>query len=217
MRYFFAVWLLLIVLGVGILGFRDQVSKKPPIEVFPDMDRQNKLRPQTPNSFFADGRASRLPVPGTIARETPLALDASGTNRVFTYEDNAVNTGMMKGSTNFVEGNPFSITAQFLARGQERYGISCAPCHGPLGDGNGVTKKLGMAAVKDLHGEAIVKMTDGEIFHVITHGRATMGPYGPTVDIADRWAIVAYLRALQTTRLGTVDDVPEQMRASLTK
>ena len=91
------------------------------------------------------------------------------------------------------------------------------PCHGAQGDGNGITKKYGMAVVANLHDKRIVELTDGEIFNTITYGKGLMGPYGPNVTVEDRWAIIAYLRALQLSQLGTVDDVPEQMRSTLKK
>jgi mono/diheme cytochrome c family protein len=213
MRYFLLGFLLLAVLVVSVAGFRGSKSAKPPLEVFPDMDRQAKLRPQTVDSFFADGRSSRLPIPGTIERSHPLLLSPSDTNRVaFPFENVPVNTGYVPGSTNFVETNPYEITPRLLARGQERYTINCGPCHGPLGDGNSVTKKLGMATVANLHDARIVSLPDGEVFHVITQGRNTMYPYGGTIPVEDRWAIVAYLRALQVSRLASVDDVPEAQR-----
>jgi mono/diheme cytochrome c family protein len=133
------------------------------------------------------------------------------------YEDSPVNTGLAKGTTNFVELNPMKVDARLLARGQQRYTINCSPCHGQLADGNGITKKYGMTVVANLHDKRIVEMGDGEIFHVISHGRNLMQSYASQVDVPDRWAIVAYLRALQLARLGGVDDVPEAERATLPK
>jgi hypothetical protein len=219
MRYFLAGWGLVVILFVGIMGFRGDLGRKPPLEVFPDMDRQMKYRPQQPADFFGDNRASRLPVVGTIARsesfKDTIAADASV--RMFPFEDNPVTTGRVTGTTNFVELSPMQVNAQIMARGQQRYQINCQPCHGPLGDGNGVTRKLGMAVVANLHDPRIVKMADGELFFVITNGRNLMGPYASQITIEDRWAIVAYVRALQLSRLGTIDDVPTDYRAALKK
>jgi mono/diheme cytochrome c family protein len=194
MRYFLLSFIILVVLVVGIAGSRGKLSRKPPIEVFPDMDRQPKIRPQTPSSFFADGRASRLPVTGTVARGSA-------------YLDAPVNTGLITGTTNFVANNPLQVTPQLMARGQQRYEIYCAPCHSSLGDGNGITKSFGMAVVANLHDPRIVQMTDGELFWVITNGRNLMGPYASQIEIEDRWAIVAYLRALQLASLGSQEDL----------
>lgn len=214
MRYFLVGFILLGVLVVSVAGFRGSKSRKPPFEVFPDMDRQLKLRPQTVDPFFADARSSRLPVAGTIARSAPYHLSSADPNLIaYPFEDVPANTGRMTGATNFVETGPFELTPQFMARGRQRFDITCAPCHGPLGDGNGVTKKLGMATVANLHDVRIVSMPDGELFHVITHGRNTMFPYGGVVSVEDRWAIIAYLRALQLSRLATVEDVPEAQRS----
>jgi hypothetical protein len=202
MRYFLIIFCFLIALVVSSLGFRGSISRQPPLEVFPDMDRQPKLRPQKPNNFFPDGRSSQLPVLGTIARGDP-------------YEDSPFNTGRISGTTNFVEISPLVINAQVMARGRERYQISCLPCHGAVGDGNGITRKYGMAVVGNMHDKRMVSMPDGELFHVITHGRNLMGPYGALIPIEDRWAIVAYVRALQLSRLGAIDDVPAENRGQL--
>ena len=194
MRYFLLAFIIAVALVVGIAGSRGKLSRKPPIEVIPDMDRQPKIRPQTPSAFFADGRSSRLPVEGTVARGSAF-LDAP------------INTGLVTGTTNFVANNPIKVTPELMARGQNRYQIYCAPCHSPLGDGNGIIKQFGMATVVSLVDPRIVAMPDGEIFHVVTHGRKTMGPYASQVEIEDRWAIVAYVRALQLSALGTQEDL----------
>jgi hypothetical protein len=86
-----------------------------------------------------------------------------------------------------------------------------------LADGNGITKKLGMATVANLHDPRIVRLADGEIFYVITNGRNTMYPYAGQVSVEDRWAIIAYLRALQLSQLASVDDVPEPQRSRFQK
>ena len=207
MRYFLLIFALCVVVVVAVAGKRGSLSRRPPIELFPDMNRQPKLRPQTPDVFFADGKSSRLPVAGTIAREDDH------------YEDTPVNTGRVTGTTNFVENIPVEVDAKLLARGQQRFNINCSPCHGAQGDGNGITKRIGaMPIVANLHDKRIVELADGEIFNVITYGKLpNMGPYGANVTVEDRWAIVAYLRALQLSQLGTIDDVPEQMRSALKK
>lgn len=213
MRYFFAIFAVCVAAVVALLGFRGSHFRKPPLYIFPDMEFQLKLRPQAPSAFFANGRTSQLPVPGTIARAVPVQT-ASGP--VFPFEEAPVNTGWVAGTTNFVEHNPLPITSALLKRGQQRYTINCAPCHGGLADGNGITRKIGaMAVVANLHDKRIVEMPDGELFYVITHGRNLMGPYGAQVSIEDRWAVVAYLRALQLARLGEPEDLPPQLRSLL--
>jgi len=215
MRYFLAMLAVSIIAVMGLLGFRGQHSRKPSLYIFPDMEWQPKLRPQKPNNFFVNGISSQLPVPGTIARGTPIQ---TRTGLVYPYEDSPVNTGHVPGATNFVELNPMPITAQLMNRGQQRFTINCSPCHGGLGDGNGITKKIGaMLVVGNLHDKRMVEMPDGEIFHVITNGRNNMGAYGPSITVEDRWAIIAYLRALQLAQLGSVDDLPPELRGSLKK
>jgi mono/diheme cytochrome c family protein len=215
MRYFLAILIISTAAIIGLLGFRGTHFRKPPLYIFPDMEWQLKLRPQKPSGFFANGRTSQLPVPGTIPRGGPIQTAAGP---VYGYEDAPVNTGQLTGTTNFVESNPLPITAALLKRGQQRFTINCSPCHGQLGDGNGITRKIGaMAVVGNLHDARMVKMTDGELFYVITNGRNLMGAYGPNVTVEDRWAIVAYLRALQFSQLASIDDVPEALRASLKK
>jgi len=207
MRYFLWVFVLLVVGAVAVAGFRGGISRKPPIEIFPDMDRQPKLRPQAANSFFKSGVSSQMNPPGTVARGSA-------------YEDNAINTGIVPGTTNWVENIPVPVTATLMARGQERYTIHCTPCHGPQGDGKGITVKLGMSVIADLHDSStrkIVQMPDGQIFNTITYGKNLMGPYAASLTVEDRWAVVAYVRALQRSHLGLIDDVPAGERASLPK
>jgi mono/diheme cytochrome c family protein len=210
MRYFLLIFILTAVFIAGIAGRRGSMSRNPPFEIFPDMDRQPKLRPQTKNAFFKDGMSSQLPVAGTIARGAA-------------FEETILTTGKLPstpGVTNWVETNALPITASLLARGQERFTINCSPCHGAAGDGKGITTKFGMAVVGDLHDnkqKRIPQQPDGEIFNTITFGKNLMGPYGPNVSVEDRWAIVAYVRVLQRSRLASLDDVPADQREILTR
>jgi mono/diheme cytochrome c family protein len=215
MRYFLAIFVLAVAVVVGILGFRGTHFRKPPLYIFPDMEFQLKLRPQKENGFFTNGITSQLHIPGTIARSTPLQ---SANGPVYPYEDAPINTGHVTGTTNFIENNPMPITAELLKRGQQRFTINCTPCHGATGEGKGITQKIGaMAVVANLHDKRIVELPDGELFFVITNGRNLMGAYGANVTVEDRWAIIAYLRALQLSRLGAVDDLPQELRATLKK
>ena len=216
MRYIISIMLIGAALGaavVGVAGFRGGMTRKPPIEIFPDMNRQLKLRPMVPDAFFQNGVSSQLPPPGTIARSEPIQT-VSGP--VYSFEDSPVNTGRDTGTTNFMETNPLPVTIDLLERGHERFDIYCAPCHGRLGDGNGITKKLGlMPAVANLHDQRIVVMSDGEIFNTITHGKSTMAAYGPLMPTQDRWAVITYLRALQLSWLGSTNDLPADQQAAL--
>jgi mono/diheme cytochrome c family protein len=198
---------------VGIAGFRGGLSRKPPIEIFADMDQQPKLQPQKAAGIVANGVSSQLPVPGTVARSQPIqTVDGP----VYSFEDAPLNSGRISGTTNFVENNPLPVTGRLLARGQDRFDIYCSPCHGRLGDGNGITKVIGdMPAVANLHDVRIVTMADGEIYNTITHGKNTMGAYGPLIPTQDRWAIVAYVRALQLSWLGSTNDLSAKQQAAL--
>ena len=208
MRYFLLILGLSIVVVMTLAGRRyddgGPISRRPPIEIFPDMDRQPKLRPQARNNFFPDQLSSQLAVPGTVARGTA-------------YEDSPANTGRITGTTNFVETIPVPVTEQLITRGRQRYQINCSPCHSAMGDGNGITKRLGMVVVGNLHDKRIVELPDGDVFNTISNGKNLMGAYGANISINDRWAIVAYVRALQRSRLADLNDVPEAQQSALKK
>lgn len=213
MRYFFAAlfgFLLLALTVFGIAGRRGTDFRKPPLEIFDDMVRQAKLRPQVPNSFFADGRSSQTFVAGTVAQRI-------GDHGNDTWQGTAENTGMEPGKTNFVAIIPVPVTAALMARGRERYNISCLPCHSATGDGNGITKKIGaMPVVANLLDKNAIIIPDGQVFHIIGQGKApNMQGYAANIGINDRWAIVAYVRSLQRARFATLEEVPAADRATL--
>ena len=216
MRYIISILLVGAAIGAavfGMLGLQGRMMRQPPFELFPDMDRQAKLRPQVPFHFFTNGISSQLPPSGTIARSQPIAT-ANGA--IYRFEDSPVNTGRIAGTTNFVETNPLVVNEELLKRGRERFDIYCAPCHGRIGDGNGITKKIGvMPTVANLHDKRIVELADGEIFNTITFGKSTMGAAGPLLPTEDRWAVIAYLRALQLSWLGTTNDLTAEQSAAL--
>jgi mono/diheme cytochrome c family protein len=207
MRYFLLIFALLTLAVFFAAGKRGSLSRKPPLEIFPDMDKQPKLRPQTYNEVFENGLSSQLPVPGTVARGAA-------------YEDSAVTTGKVPGTTNWVATIPLPVTAESLERGQQRFIINCSPCHGQLGDGKGITTKFGMAVIADLHDSKtrkVVQQADGEIFNTISYGKNLMGAYGGLISVEDRWAIISYLRTLQRSRLASLEDVPADVRPNLTR
>ena len=213
MRYFLLIFGIVVVGVMLVAGRQGDMSRNRPLQIFPDMKRQAKLRPQTANGFFANGLSSQLPQPGTIAQEKPLLVAGKA---VYSFEDVPVNTGRITGSTNFVELNPFPVKKTLLDRGQRQFNIYCAPCHGQTGEGTGITKKIGaMAIVANLHDKRIVQLTDGELFNTVSHGKSTMQGYAPQITTEDRWAVIAYLRALQLSRLGSVDDLTAETRAKL--
>lgn len=165
-------------------------SRKPPLEFISDMDRQPKFRPQGETALFADRRMSRPPVAGTLAR-------------------GQLRTGQLP------QRNPVSLDSALLERGRERYDIYCAPCHDRTGSGRGIVALRGSWLPSDLREERLRKVSDGEIFDTITHGRRTMPAYRFQIAERDRWAIVAYIRALQRAASGTLADVPPEIRSEL--
>jgi hypothetical protein len=230
LRAFFFIFLLVGIAMVAFLGFRGRHTSGTPIELFPDMVRQQKVRPQAPLAFFADDRGSRVPVAGTvpIGYEMPTAdlepspgTPAAASNNpqpqriAFSASPDYLDTGKM--GPNWGTGIPVEVTPQFMLRGEQRFNINCAVCHGPTAAGNGIAKQYGLATVVGLQDERIRNMSDGEIFNTITHGKNTMMAYGPNVTVQDRWAIVAYLRALQRSQNATIDDVPLDARGELEK
>ncbi len=163
-----------------------------------DMHNQPKYRPLRASTFFADGRSSRMPVVNTIAR---------GQLR----EDTLLYEGKINGQ--LADEFPMPVTAEVMARGQERYEVFCAPCHGLTGQGNGMVVQRGFRAPPSYHEERLRSAPVGYYFDVMTHGFGAMQDYAAQVPVADRWAIAAYIRALQYSQHATVDDVPADRRA----
>ena len=117
----------------------------------------------------------------------------------------------------FARGYPSDVTVDFklLERGQDRYTIYCAPCHGALGDGNGITRSYGMALTPTYHDDRLRGMAEGELFNTITYGKNTMYPYADKLSPDERWAVVAYMRVLQRAGQATINDVPVEQREGL--
>jgi mono/diheme cytochrome c family protein len=111
-------------------------------------------------------------------------------------------------------GIPVTVDAKLLARGKERYQINCQVCHGATGAGNGITTQYGLVGVASYHLDKYRDMADGEIFNTITHGKGQMGPYHH-IDIKDRWAIIAYIRALQLSQNTPVGQLPPEAASNL--
>lgn len=210
MRYAYFTLSFLVVLTVSIMGFRGMRSTQPPIEVFPDMDRQAKYKPQAPSKFFADGRADRPTPSGTV----PYGRSSAAADPAFLRADDFHYAGKAADGS-FARGFPIEVTEQMVRRGQDRYQIYCTPCHGALGDGNGITKSYGMVATPTYHDDRLRAMAEGEIFNTISHGKNTMSSYADKLSPDDRWAVVAYVRALQRAHHATIDDVPLEKRGDL--
>jgi mono/diheme cytochrome c family protein len=221
LRFFFAAFILTVCAVVALAGFRGSKMAHPPIEIFPDMDHQPKYQPQHPSGFFADGRAARTRIEGTIPLGYTLegrflqagarngALNPAGFSNLPDY----YNTGKMGDS--YGDGLPLEVTAQLLNRGEERFNINCAICHGKSGAANGIVTQYGLVAVANFHDERIRTMPDGQIFSAISNGKNTMGAYGPLIALEDRWAIVAYVRALQRSQNAQVANLSEAQQKQL--
>ncbi len=165
-----------------------------------DMQDQPKYTPLEESSFFVDGRSAR-PIPAhTIARGHLNDTDA-------------FHTGADNGT--FLDTIPASLSREMIERGQERFEIYCSPCHGSLGDGNGMVAKRGFKIPANFHSDRLRQAPPGYIFQVISNGYGAMPDYATQISAQDRWAIVAYVRALQLSRHATVADVPPQARQQL--
>jgi mono/diheme cytochrome c family protein len=209
LRISFGAMIIGAVLALGFAGFRGQKGGLTHVEWFSDMAHQPKNQPQHRSEFFNDGRAARLPVPGTVPIGFQLEgryaqTGANNDGGTFTVAPDYFNTGRIgenygDGIPDLVKKDPVSL----LARGQERYGIYCSHCHGVSGAGDGPVKALGFVTIASLITPGpIVDQPDGKIFNTITHGRSTMGAHGPVIAVEDRWALVAYVRALQKAGSG---------------
>jgi mono/diheme cytochrome c family protein len=221
LRYFFIAFILGGISILALAGFRGTKSDKPPIEIFPDMDHQPKFQPQHPSGFFADGRAARLPVSGTIPLGYTIpgsylqsgARNASIQPSGFANSPDYLNTGRI--GEFYGDGFPIDVSEALMKRGRERYDINCAVCHGKTGIGNGIVGQFGMAAIANLTDDRIKQQPDGQIFNTITHGKNTMGAYGPNIAIEDRWAIVAYVRALQKSQSLPIAQLSDDRRKEI--
>jgi hypothetical protein len=165
-----------------------------------DMHDQPRLEPLEASDFFHDGRASRPPVAGTVARGE-LRLDSH------------YYTGRQGGE--LAETFPFPVTREVLERGRERYGIFCTPCHDRLGTGNGMIVRRGFPQPPSFHEERLRAAPVGHFFDVISNGLGRMTSYADRVPPRDRWAIAAYLRALQLSQNAALADVPPDERRKL--
>ncbi len=214
MRYFFIAYALIALLVVGIFGLRGQKFSKPPVQIFPDMDVQDKLRAQKPDAFFSDGHGGRLPLTAT----QPRGFNADGLREIGgipEYEFGGQSGYYYTGHVGDYYGNgmpeelalsPESAGA-LIRRGKERYGIYCAVCHGVSGNGDGITNQYGVPVVgnPNAHLNNISPETypDGRLFEVISNGKGLMSGYAATIPVRDRWAIIAYIHTLQAAKAST--------------
>jgi mono/diheme cytochrome c family protein len=179
---------LLATAALGLAGCRQDMHDTPRYEAF------------EASSTFPDGRASRNPPSGTVARG-------------WLREDDALYTGKVNGM--FVDQFPFPIGAADMARGQARFNIYCTPCHGRLGDGQGMVVQRGLRQAASFHNDRLRAERAGYFFDVVTNGFGAMQGYAEQVPVRDRWLIIAYVRALQLSQHASIDDVPADKRAGL--
>lgn len=199
--------LVMLVPPVLIARARVQKTRHPRVHIFPDMDWQASYKPQEANPLFADGRAMRPPVAGTVARGD-LDLDDH----------------FHRGRTGDQWAETFPpqllVDARFVDRGRQRFQIYCAPCHGATGHGDGIVQRRSEAleqtwTVGDLGAAKPRAYPVGQIFNVITNGILTMPPYRSQIPEEDRWAIVAWVRALQYSQAAELAKVPAPLRSEL--
>ncbi len=208
LKYFLLVVVLLALLPLALIARTRSVrSPRTRVHVIWDMDQQAKYRPQGPSSIFPDGRSMRPPVSGTVARGELRA-------------NSHLYTGKSRGK--WAATFPMQLTADMVKKGQERFNIFCAPCHGLAGYGDGMVAKRAdkIGAGKwvppaSLHSDLVRSRPLGHLFNTISNGIRTMPPYASQIPVNDRWAIIAYVLALQKSQHASLHDVPEQQREKL--
>lgn len=204
------------VLGLGLLsGCRGTPSKEAPVHLNPNMDTQDKYKPQRASTYFADGRAMRTPPPGTVGRDI-IETDVLGArDDRHLRDDDAYWRGQDENGEK-VAKSPVKADIALLERGRQRYDIYCAPCHDQAGYGKGpvVIRAAGKINVPSYHQDYMRDYADGHVFDVISNGSASqlMMGYKHQIPVSDRWAIVAYVRALQRSQNAAESDVPAEQR-----
>lgn len=239
--------LLFVGLGVGVAGVvsgcRGDREDAPPRQFFPDLDDSPKWKPQTKTDFYSDARSMRKPVVGTVAFGTagfvptePWAEHWKEKRSDLLKSDQQFYEGISgydkDGKPVFLARIPSSVVvdAALLRRGEERFNIYCTACHGYLGDAKGTVSALFNPTPANFYDPTFydpknIRSQDGWIFHTIRwgkpggagDGKMNMPAYGHAVNERDAWAITAYVRALEASREGTIQDVPESMRDQLMK
>ncbi len=217
MRWVIGGFIIMALLVVGTLGWRGMRKSQPPLIFYSDMKYQPKYNAQGASQFFADGRSMRIPPKGTLAYAGADYVSDAGSplrNPDFLQEDDDYYRG--KSGQDWVEKLPVKIDQALLRRGGSRFDAFCSSCHGIAGYGNGIATEYGLVGVPNFHDKRLREMAAGQIYHTITNGKGVMLPYGDRIQVSDRWAIVAYVRALQRSQNATLDDVPEPYRTELT-
>ena len=165
-----------------------------------DMHDQPRYEPLERSETFDDRRSARLPIAGTVAR---------GQLR----DDEVLETG--RTAEGYSDAFPFVVTAEVMDRGQQRYEIYCTPCHGRLGQGDGMIVQRGLRRAPSFHIDRLRNERHGYLFDVITRGFGAMPDYAAQIPVRDRWAMVGYVRALQLSQNARLSDVPPAERPEL--
>lgn len=192
-----------VVAAMALVGCRGAIKTDPPIHLNPNMDQQERFDAQEPNDFFADGRAMRLPVEGTVPAADPRG---GGNPCVVEFEHEHLCTGKVDGE--FAGELPMDVSLGLLKRGQQRYDIYCQPCHDVAGYGKGAVVERGMLPPPSFHDDRLRKMKVGQLYDIVKNGVRNMPGYGTQIPVEDRWAVAAYVRALQRSQNVPLDDVP---------
>jgi mono/diheme cytochrome c family protein len=201
---------------VSWMGLRGTPADRPPLMFIFDMDFQPRYDAQAKSPFFADKRAMRTPPAGTVpfgGADYECDAGLPRQNPDFLQDDDYYYRG--KQGNAWAAQNPLKIDMALLRRGQDRFNIYCALCHGATGNGNGIMTRYGMAGVASITDELHALMSDGEFYSIITSGKGRMMPLASQIKVSDRWAIVAYLRALMRSQNASLSDVPEPLRGEL--
>lgn len=200
MRIFIFIYILVIISTIAILGFRGSITEKEPIEIFSDMDRQAKYKPQAENDFYKNRQNDRLPPKLTVPRGNALKQkevfnpDYKGKSS----EDILLFSGRDEDGE-FTDIFPYPTDNELMELGKKTYSIYCLTCHGIAGDGNGVTKPYGVLATS-YHDDRLREAKDGYIYDVIANGKGLMYGLKDRISNKERWAVVLYLRALQLSQ-----------------
>jgi len=165
------------------------------------MDVQPKYLPEAESKFFKNHMTMRQPVYGTVARG-----ELRNNDSLYAGKD-------IHGK--FLQHNPLVVNMDLLEHGEKEYNIFCSPCHSKVGDGRGILVQYNYVPPANFHDERLRTMPDGEIFNTITHGKRNMPSYASQIPVKDRWAIIAYVRALQRSWNASLSDVPKEKRDQL--
>jgi mono/diheme cytochrome c family protein len=208
MKYFFLSYILTAVIIVSFAGFRGHRFESPPFQIFNDMKDQAKVKSQQPSNFFENGQAMRQPVAGTVPMgyvipHKPASEAFEAQDYEFTHGKGYYFTG--KNGDFYGDGFPKEVKVDeaLVKRGQSRFNINCAICHGEAGNGKGIFTKYSPVIPADFTSPGFddpanaLYRPDGKIYDTITNGFNQMGSYGANIAVQDRWAIVAYVRTLQ--------------------